>query len=96
MTATQIILLIAASFTGIFAAWMLRNKTHSKFLSVLLSFSGAYLLGAVVLHLLPEVFENRAVNQSHDYTAAIYILIGFLIQLLIVQFTKGIEHGHLH
>ncbi|MFI5170779.1 MAG: ZIP family metal transporter [Chitinophagales bacterium] len=96
MTTIQIVLLIAASFIGVFAAWMLRNKTQNKFLSVLLSFSGAYLLGAVVLHLLPEVFESNTIDDGHDYTAAIYILIGFLIQLLIVQFTKGIEHGHLH
>ncbi len=100
MTTLQLILLIAASIAGIFAAWLLRNKTHSEFLSILLSFSGAYLLGNVVLHLLPEIFAETEAHSSaahhHDYTNAIYILVGFFIQLVIVQFTRGIEHGHLH
>ncbi len=97
MTVFQIVLLIGASGAGILLAWILRNKTHSEFLSILLSFSGAYLLGAVVLHLLPEVFATSAMDAAeHDYTSAIYILLGFFIQLIIVQFTKGIEHGHLH
>ncbi len=100
MTLIQLIFIVLASVAGIAAAWFLRNKTHSELLSILLSFSGAYLLGNVVLHLLPEIFAESAtvsgVEHHHDYTAAIYILIGFFIQLIIVQFTRGIEHGHLH
>lgn len=100
MTIIQLLLIITASIAGIAAAWLLRNKTHSELLSILLSFSGAYLLGNVVLHLLPEIFADAHHDHNelhhHDYTAAIYILVGFFIQLIIVQFTRGIEHGHLH
>lgn len=100
MTSIQHLLIISASITGVFAAWLLRKKTHSEFLSILLSFSGAYLLGNVVLHLLPEIFAESSTHESlghhHDYTNAIFILLGFFIQLIVVQFTRGIEHGHLH
>lgn len=102
MSIFQIVFIISASVAGILAAWFLRKQTHSELLSILLSFSGAYLLGNVVLHLLPEIFADAHVGHqetgahTHDYTAAIYILLGFFIQLLIVQFTRGIEHGHLH
>lgn len=96
MTSLQILLLTIASGAGIGAAWMLRNKTHSEFLSILLSFSGAYLLGTVVLHLLPETFHAQTAEAGHDHITAIFILAGFFIQLIIVQFTKGLEHGHLH
>ncbi len=100
MSILQTFFLILTSATGIGAAWVLRKKTHSEFLSILLSFSGAYLLGAVVLHLLPEIFttdQPAAGNvHAHDYTVAIFVLAGFFIQLIIVQFTRGIEHGHLH
>ncbi len=98
MTFLQILILTIASCSGIGAAWMLRNKTHSEFLGILLSFSGAYLLGTVVLHLLPEVFHAQTgmTDSGHDHITAMFILAGFFIQLIIVQFTKGLEHGHLH
>lgn len=98
MTTLQLLLLIAATVAGIGAAWMLRNKTHSEFLSILLSFSGAYLLGTVVIHLLPQIFHvpHDSEAHGHDHITAIFILAGFFIQLIIVQFTRGLEHGHLH
>lgn len=99
MTVLQLILILSATLVGIGAAWILRNKTRSEFLSILLSFSGAYLLGTVVLHLLPEIFhtEHTADADAHgDHITAMFILAGFFIQLLIVQFTRGLEHGHLH
>ncbi|MBC8045484.1 MAG: ZIP family metal transporter [Fimbriimonadaceae bacterium] len=99
MTIIQIIILITAAGIGGAGAWFLRNKTHSEFLNILLSFSGAYLLGVVVLHLLPEVFAQTVQTttaHAHNYSIAIFILLGFFIQLIIVQFTRGIEHGHMH
>ncbi len=96
MTTLQIILLIAASGCGAFAAWIMRTKSHNTFLEILLSFSGAFLLGTVVLHLLPEIFETGLNETAHNNATAIYVLGGFLIQLIIVQFTRGVEHGHLH
>jgi zinc transporter ZupT len=66
-------------------------KAHQKsLLSLVLSFSGAYLLGITVLHLMPGVFSG----DSHNI--GIWVLAGFLIQLLLEQLSRGVEHGHVH
>ncbi len=60
-------------------------------LKLLLSFSGAYVLGIAVLHLLPEVFT------PHDgHRMGLWILGGFLIQQLLEPLSRGVEHGHVH
>ena len=59
-------------------------------IKLLLSFSGAFLLAMSILHLLPEVYEQLHGN------AGIFILAGFLFQLFLEYFSKGIEHGHIH
>ena len=59
-------------------------------LKLALSFSGAYLLGITVLHLMPGAFS---VPQA---SAGFWILGGFLFQLILEQLTQGVEHGHIH
>ena len=59
---------------------------------MLLTFSGAYLLSVSVLHLLPELFNQ---DDTSEYIG-LYILGGFLIQILLEYFSQGIEHGHFH
>jgi zinc transporter ZupT len=56
----------------------------------ILSFSGAFVLGIAILHLLPEVYKNQG------KMAGVWILVGFLIQLFLDQFSSGVEHGHVH
>ncbi len=65
-------------------------KSGIKRLKMLLTFSGAYLLGIGVFHLLPEIFETH----SHHY--GLLIIAGFFVQLLLEAFSKGLEHGHAH
>jgi zinc and cadmium transporter len=67
------------------------NIKKSKNLQLLLTFSGAYLLAVSVLHLIPELFSNNPSNNI-----GIFILAGFLIQILLEYFSQGIEHGHFH
>lgn len=62
----------------------------SKNLKLLISFSGAFILAICVLHLMPEIFHE------YDATTGVFILVGFLIQLLLEFFSGGIEHGHFH
>mgnify|MGYP003333257947 CR=1 FL=1 len=64
-----------------------RNENRMK---LMLSFSGAFLFGICVLHLLPELY------QKSNYNAGIYILFGFFLQILLEFFSEGIEHGHVH
>jgi zinc and cadmium transporter len=65
-------------------------RISKKTLKLILSFSGAYLFGISVLHLIPEVYA------SGDHYIGVYILIGFILQILMEFFSEGIEHGHIH
>jgi zinc transporter ZupT len=66
------------------------KKTEKQHIKLLIAFSGAYLLALVILHLLPEIYENHIKNIGY------YILGGFLLQLLLEFFSEGLEHGHIH
>ncbi|MEM7573096.1 MAG: ZIP family metal transporter [Bacteroidota bacterium] len=59
-------------------------------LPYLLSFSGAFLLGITALELIPEVF-TRAEGRP-----GVWLLGGFLLQLLLESLSQGVEHGHIH
>ncbi len=66
-------------------------KTDDKrLLKLLLAFSGAFLIGISFLKLIPEIF-----SQNVQYLG-IFVLIGFLIQLVLEMITEGAEHGHTH
>ena len=65
-------------------------QINGKVLKLLLSFSGAYLLGVTVLHLVPEIYCVATKKTG------VFILAGFLLQILIEFFSEGIEHGHIH
>lgn len=60
------------------------------YLKYLLAFSGAFLLGITVLHLIPE---NVAL---YGQKAAVLIFAGFFLQQFVQRFTHGVEHGHIH
>jgi zinc and cadmium transporter len=77
---------IIISGSSIFAV----KKVSSSFLKMLLSFSGAYLFGLAVMHLIPEVYK------SGDHSIGIYIFAGFFIQIVLEFLSEGIEHGHIH
>lgn len=57
---------------------------------LLLAFSGAFLFAISMLHLIPELYASKASN------IGMWILTGFLIQLLLEYVSEGIEHGHIH
>lgn len=58
----------------------------------MLSFSGAYLFSITIIHILPEMFQAT----EHYKLAGVYILVGFIIQMVLEYFTSGVEHGHIH
>lgn len=65
-------------------------RPDAKWLSMLLSFSGAFLLGVVFLHMLPELYAEEGGR------IGLWVLGGFLLQVVLEFFSHGIEHGHMH
>ncbi|MGI4728292.1 MAG: ZIP family metal transporter [Janthinobacterium lividum] len=72
------------------ASIFLFKKDIGKNLKLILSFSGAYLFAITVLHLIPDAY------QSGDHYVGIFIMAGFLFQLILELFSDGVEHGHIH
>ena len=58
------------------------------------AFTGAYLMALTCLHLLPEVFAGETGNAALSLGA--FILLGFFFQVVLDNFSGGIEHGHSH
>jgi zinc and cadmium transporter len=73
---------------GSFPLW--NRSWNEQKMKYLLAFSGAFLLGITLLHLVPETIETAG------HKAGVFILIGFFLQQMIQRFTHGVEHGHAH
>lgn len=82
--------LILSALLGGLIVTTLRYTNNSSFIKFALAFSGGFLLAIIFEHLLPELYASNHVN------VGIYILSGFLIQLILEYFSGGIEHGHVH
>lgn len=85
----RLIILFLSAFLGGLSIFLFK-KDNTQRLKLLLSFSGAYLFGITVLHLIPEVYGKA------DEYVGLFILGGFLLQILLELFSEGIEHGHIH
>ncbi len=86
--AEYIILFLAVLVGGGVALYF--QKIKARYLGFLLSFSGAYILGIAMLHMMPIAFQHADANPG------LWILIGFFVQLLLEQLSGGVEHGHIH
>ncbi len=72
-------------------AWVLfKGAENRKGLNLFLSGGGAFLVTILFTHVLPEVFEVIP-----EY-AGLALLAGFLLQIVLENFSSGIEHGHAH
>ncbi len=83
-----LLLIFSVIFGGGLAFYF--RKTNKKVLDVILAFSGAYLLGIVMLHLIPETYAAGGTD------IGLFILVGFVVQILLEHLSQGIEHGHIH
>ena len=83
-----ILLIISVMGSGILFATI--RPFFEKNIKLFLAFSGAFLLSISVTHIIPEVYIDDLPN------IGIYVLLGFLIQLVLEYFSQGIEHGHVH
>jgi zinc transporter ZupT len=84
-------LLAGAALAGGTFALVLRTDQYGA-ARWLTAFSGAYLLGLAVTHLIPDLYAAA----PKGGTIGFWILGGFSLQLLLEPLSKGIEHGHLH
>ena len=89
LTLIYTLLFLSAFLSGI-SLLIFSKISPSKNLKLLLSFSGAFLLAICILHLIPEIYVD------YQKSTGLFILLGFLIQLILEVFSKGIEHGHIH
>ena len=87
MILTGLALLIVALIGGL-ALEILGERAMNN-LSIILAFGGAFIMGLIFLHLVPEAF-------SYSSVAGTFVLIGFLVQILLEYLSKGLEHGHVH
>lgn len=87
----QNLLLIVGVFISGLSVFLF-GGTKKKFLKIILTFSGAYLFAITVLTLLPGLYNHTQEPEK----IGLFILIGFLIQILLEYFSQGIEHGHMH
>ncbi len=85
-----VISLIVAVILGGLIVTYLQASNNQKFIKLMLSFSGGFLLSIAFIHFVPELYASSTPN------IGVYILIGFLIQLALEFFSGGIEHGHVH
>jgi zinc transporter ZupT len=86
----KFLVLFFCAFCGGITIFMVKND-KSQLLKLILSFSGAYLFAITVLHLIPDAYSG-----TDKAEIGIFILIGFLLQIFLEQFSEGVEHGHMH
>lgn len=66
-------------------------ETHQKTTRLFLTFGGAYLLGVCLFHIFPEIYRP-----GFNYITALCLGGGFILQIILENFSGGIEHGHMH
>jgi zinc and cadmium transporter len=86
----KLLVLFFCAFLGGLSIFLVKSD-KSQLLKLILSFSGAYLFAITVLHLIPDAYSG-----PDHAEIGIYILIGFLFQIFLEQFSEGVEHGHIH
>lgn len=84
-----LILVLAATVAGGIIPMTVRHIS-ANFSIYLLAFTGAFLFGVTIMHLLPEVYHELG------HSAGIYIVLGFFLQVFLQQLSHGLEHGHTH
>lgn len=85
-----ILILVVSALLGGLLVERLQRADNEQVIKLLLAFSGGFLLAIAFIHFIPELYHEL------DVQAGVFILIGFLVQLILEFFSGGIEHGHIH
>jgi len=96
------LLLIASVVLGGAVVSYFKATNKNQYIKLALAFSGGFLLAVIFQHLLPELYGSHE-GHAHAHTevlptfqVGVFILLGFLVQLVLEYFSGGIEHGHVH
>lgn len=84
------LLLIVSVVIGGLLVSSIDQEKNKHIIKLLLAFSGGFLLAIAFTHFIPELYYRD------DFNIGVFILLGFLIQLVLEFFSGGIEHGHIH
>lgn len=84
----ELLILFVGAFVGGMMAWAI--KVSDSKMKLILAFSGAFMLGLCFFHVLPESYE------AVGHQAGIWVLVGFMVQIILEVLSKGMEHGHAH
>ncbi len=87
------LILIVSVLAGMVAVLKLKLGEPRR-VKLVTAFTGAYLMALTCLHLLPEVFSGKTGDAALSLGA--FILLGFFLQVVLDNFSGGIEHGHSH
>lgn len=87
MVYIYLLIIFALTFAGGSIPLVFR-KVSPHFINSLLAFTGAFLFGITVLHLMPEAFHELGSQ------AGICMVAGFCLQVILQEFSHGLEHGH--
>jgi zinc transporter ZupT len=88
MIGTIVSLILAVILGGLFV--IVLHKNNQSLIKIMLAFSGGFLLSIAFNHFVPALYEHSTSQ------IGLFILAGFLIQLILEFFSGGIEHGHIH
>jgi len=83
------LVLISSVLIGVLLVQVI-NDLKANAIKLLLAFSGAYLFAISVFHILPEVYTGNGKR------IGLFLIIGFILQIVLEFFSQGIEHGHGH
>lgn len=90
MSSWLLVVLALTTLGGGLIPFALQKKANDALLKTLLSFGGSFLFSVTILYLIPETYE------SGNPLMGVFVLCGFFFQIVLEQFTGGVEHGHLH
>ncbi len=93
-------LLIVCGVAVWFALLPMRKNISAQWMQYITVFGGAFLFASCFINLVPHIFlgegTGRFVTEGCHFKIAASVMAGFLIQLLLEQITRGVEHGHNH
>ncbi len=84
----ELLILFACAFIGGMLAWAV--KVSQPNMKIALAFSGAFMLGLAFFHVLPDSYGLLGSE------AGVWVLAGFMVQIMLEVLSKGMEHGHAH